>query len=129
MKDCLKNIPKHPAPYTTPPDYFRELALKVSQQIEEKEKPHNRKAQKLSLHSRYLLIRNSAVAGIAAACLGFGWFISAETNRLTQSTEQPITSHITAQAGTATSDVADEMYDYLMMNEDKLYDYIEDTNY
>ena len=91
MKDCLKNIPKHPAPYTTPPDYFRDLALKVSQQIEEKEKPCNRKAQKLSLHSRYLLIRNSAVAGIAAACLGFGWFISAETNRLTQSTEQPRT--------------------------------------
>lgn len=129
MKDCLKNIPKHPAPYTTPPNYFRDLALKVSQQIEEKEKPRNRKFQKLSLHPRYLLLRNSAVAGIAAACLGFGWFISAETNRLTQSNDQPLTSHITAQAATTTSDAADEMYDYLMMNEDKLYDYIEDYNY
>ncbi|MGN0302185.1 MAG: hypothetical protein ACI4BI_04840 [Anaerotardibacter sp.] len=129
MTDFLKNIPKRPAPYTTPPGYFKDLAFKVSQQIDAKENPRNRKHKKLRLHPRYLLIRNSVVAGIAAACLGFGWFISAETNRLTQSSGQPIGSHITAQAGSTSGDAADEMYDYLMMNEDKLYDYIEDANY
>lgn len=129
MTDFLQNIPKRPAPYTTPPDYFKNLVLKVSQQIDAKENPRNRSHKLLRLHPRYLLLRNSAVAGIAAACLGFGWFISAETNRLTQTRNQPLGSHITAQAATTTGDAADEMYDYLMMNEDKLYDYIEDYNY
>lgn len=129
MTDFLKNIPKHPAPYTTPPGYFKDLAHKVGQQIDAKENPRNRNSRKLRLHPHYLLLRNSAIAGIAAACLGFGWFISVETNRLTQTSDQPLTSHVTAQAGSNARDAADEMYDYLMMNENKLYDYIEDSNY
>lgn len=129
MTDILKNIPKHPAPYSTPPDYFKDLTLKVCRQIADKENPRNRPHKKLRLHPHYLLLRNSAIAGIAAACLGFGWFISAENQRLTQNSNQPINAHITAQATSTTRDAADEMYDYLMMNEDKLYDYIEDSNY
>ena len=129
MTDLLKNIPKTPAPYTTPPGYFKDLASKVSQQIDAKENLCNRTNWKLRIHPQYLLLRNSAIAGIAAACLGFGWFISAETHRLTQTSETSLNTHITAQANSTTRDAADEMYDYLMMNENKIYDYIEDTNY